>query len=42
VRHNLVGRIVDAYTKYDSEKLADRYERDSRRENASENRGRTE
>jgi len=38
VRHNLVGRIVDAYTKYDSEKLADRYER----ENQREKQGRTE
>jgi phosphate starvation-inducible PhoH-like protein len=28
VRHNLVGRIVDAYTKYDAERQAKRFERD--------------
>jgi phosphate starvation-inducible PhoH-like protein len=28
VRHTLVGRIVDAYTKYDAEKQAQRFERD--------------
>src|SRR5690606_9554789 len=27
VRHSLVGRIVDAYTKYDAEKQVQRYER---------------
>ncbi|MEP6478762.1 MAG: PhoH family protein, partial [Rhodoglobus sp.] len=27
VRHTLVGRIVDAYTKYDAEKQAQRFER---------------
>ena len=30
VRHSLVGRIVDAYTKYDAEKQAQRYARDNR------------
>jgi phosphate starvation-inducible PhoH-like protein len=30
VRHNLVGRIVDAYTKYDAERQAQRYERGSK------------
>jgi phosphate starvation-inducible PhoH-like protein len=35
VRHNLVGRIVDAYTKYDAEKQAAQYERDN-----GQNRGR--
>jgi phosphate starvation-inducible PhoH-like protein len=29
VRHNLVGRIVDAYTKYDAERQAQRYEHGS-------------
>ncbi len=28
VRHSLVGRIVDAYTKYDAERQAKRYERE--------------
>jgi phosphate starvation-inducible PhoH-like protein len=28
VRHNLVGQIVDAYTKYDAERQAARFERD--------------
>jgi phosphate starvation-inducible PhoH-like protein len=28
VRHSLVGRIVDAYTKYDAERLAERFERE--------------
>jgi len=28
VRHNLVGRIVDAYTKYDAERQAQSFERD--------------
>ena len=36
VRHNLVGRIVDAYTKYDAEKQAARYEREA---GADRNRG---
>jgi phosphate starvation-inducible PhoH-like protein len=27
VRHSLVGRIVDAYTKYDAERQAQRFER---------------
>ncbi len=36
VRHNLVGRIVDAYTKYDAEKQAARYEREA---TADRNRG---
>lgn len=31
VRHNLVGRIVDAYTKYDAEKQKAEYERSERR-----------
>lgn len=31
VRHNLVGRIVDAYTKYDAEKQAKQFEREQRR-----------
>ncbi len=30
VRHNLVGRIVDAYTKYDAEKQAKQFEREQR------------
>jgi phosphate starvation-inducible PhoH-like protein len=30
VRHNLVGRIVDAYTKYDAERQAATYERGAR------------
>jgi phosphate starvation-inducible PhoH-like protein len=32
VRHNLVGRIVDAYTRYDAERQAARYERESKRQ----------
>ena len=28
VRHSLVGRIVDAYTKYDAQKQAQQYERE--------------
>ncbi|MEO6943811.1 MAG: PhoH family protein [Lacisediminihabitans sp.] len=31
VRHNLVGRIVDAYTKYDAERQAQRFAREQRR-----------
>lgn len=31
VRHNLVGRIVDAYTKYDAEKQAKQFEREQGR-----------
>jgi len=30
VRHNLVGQIVDAYTKYDAEKQLDKFERENR------------
>jgi phosphate starvation-inducible PhoH-like protein len=30
VRHNLVGQIVDAYTKYDAERQAKRFEREQR------------
>jgi len=30
VRHSLVGRIVDAYTKYDAEKQATQYARENR------------
>ncbi|MBF0673271.1 MAG: PhoH family protein, partial [Salinibacterium sp.] len=30
VRHSLVGRIVDAYTRYDAEKQRDDYERRGR------------
>jgi phosphate starvation-inducible PhoH-like protein len=30
VRHNLVGQIVDAYTKYDAERQAQRFEREQR------------
>jgi phosphate starvation-inducible PhoH-like protein len=29
VRHNLVGQIVDAYTKYDAERQAARFEREN-------------
>jgi phosphate starvation-inducible PhoH-like protein len=29
VRHNLVGRIVDAYTKYDAERQASSFDRDA-------------
>jgi len=32
VRHNLVGQIVDAYTKYDAEKQLEKFERDERRD----------
>jgi phosphate starvation-inducible PhoH-like protein len=35
VRHNLVGRIVDAYTEYDAQKQADHYEREQAREFAN-------
>lgn len=31
VRHNLVGRIVDAYTKFDAERQATRYKKDNER-----------
>lgn len=31
VRHNLVGQIVDAYTKYDAERQTQRFEREQRR-----------
>jgi phosphate starvation-inducible PhoH-like protein len=31
VRHNLVGQIVDAYTKYDAEKQLEQFEREQRR-----------
>ncbi len=34
VRHSLVGRIVDAYTKYDAERQAQRFERLNDREQA--------
>ncbi|WP_354569382.1 PhoH family protein [Glaciihabitans sp. UYNi722] len=45
VRHNLVGRIVDAYTKYDAERQAERFDRLSDREvpdgaNRADRRGR--
>ncbi len=44
VRHSLVGRIVDAYTKYDAEQQARRFERETRPEqegaNRAERRGR--
>ena len=42
MRHSLVGRIVDAYTKYDAEKQAQRYEREQAAEfaNRAERRGR--
>lgn len=41
VRHNLVGRIVDAYTVYDEQRLASRRERDEASEfaNRAERRG---
>lgn len=35
VRHSLVGRIVDAYTEYDAQKQALRYEREQAREFAN-------
>ncbi len=35
VRHSLVGRIVDAYTEYDAQKQAQRYESDQAREFAA-------
>jgi len=35
VRHNLVGRIVDAYTEYDAQRQADHYEREQAREFAN-------
>lgn len=42
VRHTLVGRIVDAYTRYDAEKQAQRFEREQANEfaNRAERRGR--
>ncbi|WP_370259839.1 PhoH family protein [Cryobacterium sp. TMT3-29-2] len=40
VRHSLVGRIVDAWTEYDAQKQADRYESDQAREFASRGPGR--
>ncbi|HEY0259418.1 MAG TPA: PhoH family protein [Lacisediminihabitans sp.] len=41
VRHNLVGRIVDAYTKYDAERQARSFERDQNEgANRAERRGR--
>ena len=42
VRHSLVGRIVDAYTKYDAQKQAQRFEREQASEfaNRAERRGR--
>ena len=36
VRHSLVGRIVDAYTRYDAEKQAARFEREQAREAAAD------
>ncbi|MFC6355796.1 PhoH family protein [Luethyella okanaganae] len=41
VRHSLVGRIVDAYTDYDAQKQAQRFEREEAREfaNRAERRG---
>lgn len=36
VRHTLVGRIVDAYTKYDAERLAQQHEREAARERGAE------
>jgi phosphate starvation-inducible PhoH-like protein len=39
VRHSLVGRIVDAYTKYDAEQQTRRFERDSGDGNRAERRG---
>jgi phosphate starvation-inducible PhoH-like protein len=41
VRHTLVGRIVDAYTKYDEEKQARGYERtqDAEAGNRAQRRG---
>ncbi len=38
VRHSLVGQIVDAYTKYDAERQAARYERENQRDNPGANR----
>ena len=35
VRHSLVGRIVDAYTEYDEQRLAGRRERDEATEFAN-------
>jgi len=37
VRHNLVGRIVDAYTKYDAEKQRAEYERAEQRRSGGQN-----
>ncbi|MFP7760642.1 PhoH family protein [Marisediminicola sp. LYQ134] len=44
VRHNLVGRIVDAYTKYDAERQAQKFEREQAAEfaNRAERRGATQ
>lgn len=39
VRHSLVGRIVDAYTKYDAERMAQRFERETEGLNRAERRG---
>jgi phosphate starvation-inducible protein PhoH and related proteins len=36
VRHTLVGQIVDAYTKYDAERQAARFERDNAQRNGGE------
>ena len=35
VRHSLVGRIVDAYTKYDAERQAQKFERQQASEGAN-------
>ncbi len=40
VRHSLVGRIVDAWTEYDAQKQAERYESDQAREFAGRGPGR--
>ncbi|TFC97093.1 MULTISPECIES: PhoH family protein [Cryobacterium] len=40
VRHSLVGRIVDAWTEYDAQKQADRYESDQARDFAGRGPGR--
>jgi phosphate starvation-inducible PhoH-like protein len=40
VRHSLVGKIVDAYTKYDAERQAQRFERqEAQGDNRAERRG---
>jgi len=36
VRHNLVGKIVDAYTKFDAERQAAKFERESRSDGGSQ------